>query len=69
MLPDAEPATLEVFSVAGKRVGRREVGSLGAGVHTVDLVQEGLPSGMYWIRLKHGPDTLTARAVILRSKP
>jgi endonuclease I len=69
MLPDAEPATLEVFSVAGKRVGRREVGSLGAGVHTVDLVQERLPSGMYWIRLKHGPDTLTARAVILRSTP
>jgi hypothetical protein len=36
-LPNRERATLDVVDVLGRRVLRREVGSLGPGVHSVTL--------------------------------
>jgi hypothetical protein len=65
-LPNAEPATLELFDLAGRRVAGRAVGSLGGGRHAVDLAPERrLPAGMYLIRLAQGASQLTARSVIL----
>jgi hypothetical protein len=66
-LPDALPARLTVLDVAGRTVAGLEVGSLGAGAHTVDLAGgRALPPGMYLIRLTQGARTLTARGVVIR---
>jgi hypothetical protein len=45
----------------------REVGTLGAGRHTVRLAHAGeLPAGIYWLRLQRSGRALLAKAVILR---
>jgi len=66
-LPSKEPATLELFDVAGRRVQRREVGGLGPGPHLVVL---GPPArirpGMYFLRLSQGGQALRARVVMIR---
>ncbi len=66
-LPDARPASLELFDVAGRRVWSREVGVLGAGEHVVPL-RDGVasPPGLYLIRLRQGEQTATARVVLVR---
>ncbi len=66
-LPDAEPATLELFDVAGRRLWSREVGSLGAGEHTVGVGDGArLPVGVYLARLRQGAQAATARIVVIR---
>jgi len=65
-LPSAEHATLEVMDVAGRRVLSREVGSLGAGPHAVDLARDRvLPAGVYLVRLTQGERAHTARAAVV----
>ena len=64
-LPNARRATLALYDVSGRRVAFREVGSLGAGRHTVDLAQR-LPAGMYVIRLVQDGRSLSARASVVR---
>jgi hypothetical protein len=65
-LPDASPARLEVFDVAGRRVAARDVGSLGGGSHTVRLAaNRALGPGVYLLRLTRGGRSLTTRAVIV----
>jgi hypothetical protein len=65
-LPDAEPATLELFDVRGRVLGRRAIGELGAGDHTVRMdVSDQLPPGMYWIRLTQGTRQLVRRGVVI----
>ncbi len=66
-LPDGAPATLELLDVGGRRVAEREVGSLGAGRHTVSLGAAAAPApGMYLIRLTRGGRALTARTCVIR---
>ncbi len=66
-LPDTEPATLELFDVAGRRLWSREVGSLGAGEHSVGVGDGArLPVGVYLARLVRGGRSATARIVVLR---
>jgi hypothetical protein len=66
-LADASSASLELVSVTGRRLLRREVGSLGAGTHTVELERPtGLSAGVYWIRLTQAGRTLTQQAVLAR---
>jgi len=66
-LPRRMEARLEVTDVGGRRVAAREVGSLGAGRHRVQL-GEGirLVPGVYVIRLVAGESALTARALVIR---
>lgn len=65
-LPIAAPARLELVDVSGRRVVAREVGSLGAGRHAVDLAAgRRLPSGLYLVRLSQGGDLRVARVVVL----
>jgi hypothetical protein len=60
-LPSAEAATLELLDLAGRRIAAREVGTLGAGEHDVDLTPERpLTPGIYWLRLRQGSDARTA---------
>ena len=66
-LPDAKPALLEVLDVTGRRVREREVGSLGPGMHRVDLTEGAMPAaGIYWIRLTRGGEAITRKATVLR---
>ena len=67
MLPSAERATLELIDVTGRRVAAREVGSLGAGSHLLELSDGArVPAGLYWLRLIQGGRVLTARGVVAR---
>jgi hypothetical protein len=65
-LPSAEPARLELFDVGGRRVAAREVGSLGAGWHTVDLAAgKRIPAGIYVIRFSQRGAAKTAHVTVL----
>ena len=63
-LTSAEPATLELIDVAGRRVRERAVGVLGAGYHAVDFGQ-GLRPGLYFLRLTQGTHQRVARATLM----
>jgi hypothetical protein len=66
-LPNNERATLELIDIAGRRVARREVGSLGPGRHVVQLgASPRLRSGLYFLRLIQGERVLHARVVLMR---
>ena len=65
-LPSSEPARLELFDVAGRRMLAREVGSLGPGPHTVDLATgRRIPAGFYVIRFSGRGAVRTARVAVL----
>jgi hypothetical protein len=64
-LAEKAPARLDLFDVTGRRALTREVGSLGPGVHEVDLGTAGdYESGLYFVRLTHGAQSRTTRVVI-----
>lgn len=66
VLPNAQPASLEVLDLAGRRIVRRQVGSLGAGRHVVELSgQRALSPGVYVLRLIQGTRSQTARVVVI----
>ena len=66
-LPTAAPARLELLDVAGRRIASREVGSLGAGQHTLDLgAGQHLAPGLYLVRLTQGANKRTTRGAVLR---
>jgi hypothetical protein len=66
-LPSSDPATLEMLDVAGRRVMRRDVGSLGPGPHMVMLDSSlGVKSGLYFLRLRQGEQELHGRVVLIR---
>jgi hypothetical protein len=65
-LASAEPARLELYDVAGRRVAAREVGSLGPGPHTVDLAAgKRIPAGIYLVRFSQGGAVKTAHVAVL----
>ena len=65
-LPSREPATMELIDVSGRRVLRREVGSLGPGHHTLTLGSPRLRPGLYFLRLAQRGRALGARVVVIR---
>jgi hypothetical protein len=66
-LPGNAPARLELLDVAGRRVALREVGTLGAGRHEVDLSDgRALDPGLYFLRLTQGRETRTTRVTMLQ---
>jgi len=64
-LPDNKRATLSVFDVSGRRVASREVGTLGAGRHSVSIGNR-LKAGVYMIRLDREGASLTTRAAVIQ---
>jgi hypothetical protein len=65
-LPDASPARIDVFDIAGRRVRTAEVGAMGAGMHQLSLGAPGrLATGVYMVRLSRGGEHRVARAVVL----
>jgi hypothetical protein len=66
-LPTTAPVRLELLDVAGRRVASREVGSLGAGQHAIDLGQgQHLAPGLYLVRLMQGANTRVTRVAVLQ---
>ena len=65
-LASQAPARLELLDVSGRRVGEREVGSLGPGRHAVELsAQRALPPGLYLVRLTQGASQRITRVTML----
>ncbi|HKQ59149.1 MAG TPA: right-handed parallel beta-helix repeat-containing protein [Candidatus Eisenbacteria bacterium] len=63
-LAGGAPATLAIVDVTGRVRHTREVGSLGAGRHRLEVRQD-LPVGVYFLRLVEGRTTTTLKAVVL----
>lgn len=64
-LPTAADARLELFDLAGRRVWAREVGSLGTGVHRIEVRERSLAAGVYTLRLVQGSERRAAKIVVL----
>ncbi len=66
-LPNAAPAELSLFDVAGRHVASKEVGALGAGSHVVDLAGRGpINPGIYFARLAQGERSQTVKVIVTR---
>ncbi|HEY3217021.1 MAG TPA: T9SS type A sorting domain-containing protein [Candidatus Eisenbacteria bacterium] len=64
-LPNGKPATLAVYDVSGRQVAVRQVGSLGAGQHSVTFGKQMLAAGVYHVRLTQDGRSLTRRASVI----
>jgi hypothetical protein len=65
-LPTGAHARLQLLDVSGRRVLEREVGSLGAGRHTVNLAAgRNVVPGVYFVRLVQGANQGTARVAVI----
>lgn len=68
-LASADPARLELVDVTGRRVLAREVGSLGAGPHTVQMVgARNFQPGVYFVRLTQGDRSQSRRVILERRR-
>jgi len=66
-LPGAGAATLALYDVAGRVIESHDVGGLGPGRHVVTLGSaRRLDPGYYLMRLRRGPESRTATAIVLR---
>ncbi len=66
-LASSAAASLELLDIAGRRIAVREVGSLGAGPHALDLGQgRHLAAGLYLVCLRQGTQSRTTRVAVLR---
>lgn len=67
-LPTAGPASLELLDLAGRRVLTRDVGTLGAGMHTLVLRGElaRLPAGVYAVRLRQQDRVQVRKLTLVR---
>jgi hypothetical protein len=65
-LAGGEPARLELYDVAGRRLAARDVTPLGPGTHRVDLAGDTrLRPGVYLLRLEQAGRVTSARAVVM----
>jgi hypothetical protein len=66
VLPNNEPAQLDVIDVSGRRLESREIGSLGAGAHAVPLFESRthMRAGVYFIRLTQAGQMRTRRIAV-----
>lgn len=64
-LPDAGPARLELFDIAGRFIAAQEVGSLGPGRHTTALATGRLGAGVYRVRLMRGGESRELHVVLV----
>jgi hypothetical protein len=67
-LPSSAPATLEVIDLAGRRVISRQVGTMGAGRHTLSLGTDSgrLPTGIYAVRLSQAGKVASSKVTVIR---
>ena len=65
-LPNSAPASISLVDANGRAVLTRQVGSMGAGPHQLDLSREKFAPGVYWVRLTQGDRMSSAKAVVLK---
>ena len=66
VLPNAEPARLDIFDIAGRRVESSPVTRLPSGVAIASLNGDSqLGAGIYWARLTQGSHSVGTRIVLL----
>jgi hypothetical protein len=66
VLPAAGPARVEAFAVDGRRMLARDLGTLDYGAHSIVLPESAIwPTGLYFLRLRHGAGTVHTRAVLV----
>ncbi|MEO5617826.1 MAG: hypothetical protein ABIS67_08640, partial [Candidatus Eisenbacteria bacterium] len=66
-LPRAGAGQIELFDLAGRRVGERDLAGLAAGRHVVRVAEGAtLPPAAYVIRLTHAGRSILARGVVVR---
>jgi hypothetical protein len=63
-LPREGSVRAAVFDARGRRVAGGDLGPREAGAHVAELDGRALRPGVYWIRLTHDRDAVTARAVV-----
>jgi hypothetical protein len=64
-LPAAAPARVELLDLAGRRVASSDVGSMGAGQHSIRLTSgRPLAPGLYFARLSQGSASRMTRVVV-----
>jgi hypothetical protein len=65
-LGSSAPASLQLIDVAGREWLSREVGSLGAGAHQINLVAAGrVPPGLYFVRLSQAGSVALSRVAVV----
>jgi hypothetical protein len=66
-IPDAEPASLSLWDISGRRLRARNVGTMGAGRHVVNLAEGlSLAPGVYVLRLERAGQVRTGRVSVIR---
>ena len=65
-LPNARPASMTLFDMAGRRVATRRLEGLGPGWHTVEFSGHRLGAGLYLVRLTQEKRSLTSRIAFVR---
>ncbi len=66
-LESADPASLEVWDIAGRRRLQRVLEGVSPGAHTLEFTGEAqLSPGLYWIRLRQGAQARVYRVVVAR---
>lgn len=63
-LPDVAPAVLDVLDITGRRVGAVEL--RGRGGEVTAPIPAGSPAGIYLVRIRQGPGSVTRRLVLTR---
>ena len=64
-LANDQPASLEVWTVTGRLVSRRDLGAMGAGSHAVDLSEtRTLPNGVYFVRVLQSSLSSGTRVIV-----
>jgi hypothetical protein len=68
-LASGAPASLDLIDVAGRSWLHRDVGSLGAGPHHIDLTAAGsVPPGVYFLRLRQAEHVAISRLAVVGSR-
>jgi hypothetical protein len=65
-VPAAGDVRLSVLDIVGRRVRILDAGNPKMGRGTAVWNAEGMPSGVYWIRLEAGKDVLTRKTLLIR---
>lgn len=66
-LASADPARLDVYDLAGRRVLEYQVGTMGVGTHRINVAPgRRLPAGVFTVVLTQGTQRAVSRAVVIR---
>jgi hypothetical protein len=65
-LTDPGAAHVDLFDISGRRIARRELNPVAAGMYEVRFDANGLGAGVYLVRLGQGSRSATAKVCVVR---